>query len=232
MELTKRDTKMLQGISVIAMLWLHLFNKDYEGLFQPILFLKGIPLSYYISQLSDFCVFGFAFCSGYAHMKLFHEEAYYKKRLKSLIYLVINYWIVIAVFSVISILAGQAEFMPGSIEKLLGNLFLYDVSYNGAWWYMWAYVLLVVISPIILKFIEKVHPIFSLGAGFFVYCLAYYFRFVNYTGNYFLDIFGPFGMTLFEYMIGCVVCKICLFSKIKKLTDRIPQAIMRGGHMS
>ena len=67
-ELSKNDTKMLQGLSVLAMIWLHLFCKDYTGLFTPIIFVRGYPLSFYIAQLCDFCVFGFAFCSGYAHM--------------------------------------------------------------------------------------------------------------------------------------------------------------------
>lgn len=36
MELTKRDTKMIQGLSVLAMLCLHLFDRDYTGLFTPL----------------------------------------------------------------------------------------------------------------------------------------------------------------------------------------------------
>ena len=37
MELTKKDTKMLQGLSVLAMVWLHLFDtNNYQGLFEPL----------------------------------------------------------------------------------------------------------------------------------------------------------------------------------------------------
>ena len=55
MELTKKDTKMMQGFSVLAMVFLHLFDRwDYEGLFTPLVFLHGIPLSFYFGQLSDF----------------------------------------------------------------------------------------------------------------------------------------------------------------------------------
>ena len=68
MEFSKNDSKMLQGLSVLAMVWLHLFDRDYTGLFSPVLFVGGVPLSFYLGQLSDFCVFGFAFLSGYAHM--------------------------------------------------------------------------------------------------------------------------------------------------------------------
>lgn len=41
MELTKRDTKMIQGLSVLAMLCLHLFDRDYTGLFTPLVFVRG-----------------------------------------------------------------------------------------------------------------------------------------------------------------------------------------------
>lgn len=33
MELTKNDSKMLQGLSILAMVWLHLFDIDDTGLF-------------------------------------------------------------------------------------------------------------------------------------------------------------------------------------------------------
>lgn len=37
MELTKNDSKMLQGLSVLAMVWLHLFDTwDYINKFTPI----------------------------------------------------------------------------------------------------------------------------------------------------------------------------------------------------
>lgn len=41
MELTKNDSKMLQGLSVLAMVWLHLFDRNYTGLFTPIFFGGG-----------------------------------------------------------------------------------------------------------------------------------------------------------------------------------------------
>ena len=59
----------------------HFFdNLNYSDLFTPLIMLKGYPLIFYFAQLSDFCVMGFAFCSGYAHMKLFHKKNYYKRR--------------------------------------------------------------------------------------------------------------------------------------------------------
>lgn len=213
MELTRNDSKMLQGLAVMAMVVLHLFDRlDYQGLFQPLIFIKGIPLSFYIAQLSDFCVFCFAFCSGYAHMKMYGQENYYKKRIIGILRLLIKYWIVIAVFSVISIIIGSYDYMPGSFLTLLGNVFLYNISYNGAWWYMWAYTLIVLISPVILHICKKYNPVVVLFLGFLVYSSAYYVRFNgNHTG-FVLEKYGPFGMTLFEYIVGCICYRTKFFS--------------------
>lgn len=205
---------MIQGLSVLAMVWLHLFNKNYNNLFNPLIFVGGVPLSFYISQLSDFCVFGFAFCSGYGHMVQYEQNDFYKRRLKGLVSILCNYWLVLIVFTVVSILVGQSNFMPESLFKFMMNALALENSFNGAWWYMFAYILLVLISPIILKEVKKYSSIFVLVLGFGIYCIAYYIRFKIVYSNWFLVKFGPFGMTLFEYLIGAVCCKEQIFTKL------------------
>ena len=54
-ELTKKDTKVLQCLSVIAMVLLHLFcTYDYADKYTPVLFFGGVPLCFYIAQLLIF----------------------------------------------------------------------------------------------------------------------------------------------------------------------------------
>ena len=68
--LTRDDTKMIQGLSVLAMVVLHLFDRlDFQGLYHPLLYFMEKPIVFYFAQLSDFCVMGFAFCSGYGLYK-------------------------------------------------------------------------------------------------------------------------------------------------------------------
>ncbi len=98
MELTKNDSKILQGLSVLAMVCLHLFDRDYHGIYTPLVFLGGVPLSFYFAQLSDFCVFGFAFLSGYAHMCQFERNDFYKRRLKGLLSLLCTYWTIMVLY--------------------------------------------------------------------------------------------------------------------------------------
>lgn len=222
-ELNRNDTKMLQGLCAVAMVCLHLFNRSHEGLFQPLLFLGGIPLSFYISLLCDFCVMGFAFCSGYAHMALYDNTTdYYKNRVKSLKRLLTNYWVIVIIFSMISILIGKAELMPGNFKKFVLNILLLDQYYNGSWWYMLVYVVLIAISPVILKAVQKSVK-YSMIIGVIIYCIAYYVRFRVSSDSWCVIKFGPFGMTLFEYLIGAIAYKIQFFTELYKYWKRIPR---------
>lgn len=144
MKLTHSDTKMIHGLSVMAMVILHLFdNLEYGRMYSPVLYLLGKPLIFYIAQLSDFCVMGFAFCSGYALYKQFQESeigTYYKRRIKSLLVLMANYWMILFIFTAISIFIGNGKNMPGTFGEFIGNFFTVNTTYNGAWWYLFIYI--------------------------------------------------------------------------------------------
>lgn len=44
-ELTRQETKQFQGLSILAMVLLHLFcTYNYEGKFTPLVMLQGVPL--------------------------------------------------------------------------------------------------------------------------------------------------------------------------------------------
>ena len=190
--------------------------------------LGGVPLSFYIAQLSDFCVFGFAFLSGYAHMKLYGLADYYKRRLKGLLSLLCSYWLILVVFSAAGILMGKGDFIPRNMKTFFLNVTLMK-SYCGAWWYLLTYVMLVMISPIILKTVQKCNGFIVLAVGLAVYCGAYLIRFRYDAENWFLINLGPFGMTLFEYLIGAVAFKYQIISRIYQQWLKIPRAIQLIG---
>ena len=228
MELTKRDTKMIQGLSVLAMLCLHLFDRDHTGLFTPLIFVGGVPLSFYLGQISDFCVMGFAFCSGYVHLVQYEQPSYIRRRLRGLSVLLVNYWIILVVFSVVSELAGNGSTMPGSLLEFIKHVFLLEKNYNGAWWYLYTYVLIVLISPALLNLVKR-FPHVTLGLSFLVYSIAFYIRFYMGATSWLLGKFGPFGMTLFEYVLGAYFFQFRLFSRMWKIWGRISGKIRAVG---
>lgn len=130
------------------------------------------------------------------------------------------------IFCVVSIFVGQADRMPGSVSKFFMNALTLENSYNGAWWYMFTYIVLVIMSPTILKFVKKANPILVLILGFGIYCCAYYVRFKVETDNWFIVKFGPFGMTFFEYLIGATCCKTRAISKIYNVCKKsLPKTV-------
>lgn len=128
-----------------------------------------------------------------------------------------------AVFSAISIVVGQGSYMPGSLKKFVLNALTLENSYNGAWWYMFAYAVLVVISPLVLKWIKQGNPVVVFCAGFALYCVAYYVRFKMGSTNWLLSRFGYTGMTLFEYMLGALAFQYHVISRIGSIWKIIPQ---------
>lgn len=158
-------------------------------------------------------------------MVQFGKEHFYRRRLKGLLSVLVSYWLVLVVFCVVGVLAGQGDFMPGSVGKFLGNALLLENSYNGAWWYMFTYGVLVVASPLILKAVKKINPILLLALGVAVYFGAYVIRFKVSSGSWLLGKLGPFGMTLFEYLVGAVCCKKRIFTKLFRPWSRIRKSM-------
>jgi len=225
--LSKEESKMIQGLSVLAMVCLHLFDRhDYQDLYVPLLYIKDIPLSFYFGQLSDFCVMGFAFCSGYGHLKSFSTPQYYKRSIIRLFSLYSNFWIILILFSLIGVIAGQSSFIPGNAITFIKTFTTISPAYNGAWWYLPVYAVMVLISPIVLKCSKKINSVIIAIITVMIYCLSYMLRFKWRTGIETIDWFGPFGMTFAEYMIGVICCKEKVFEKLKAFCTRTSKFVL------
>lgn len=223
MEASKSEIKSIQGLSVLAMLCLHLFCRyNYDGLYYPLIQILGYPVSFYLAQISDFCVMGFAFCSGYAHYLLLETDRFYfRNRIKSLLKLIINFWIILILFTLVSLAVGNGSEIPGSLNKFLGNLFLYNLSYNGAWWYLLTYIILVLTSIPVIKLIKK-HTLIMFLILICIYGVSYIIRFNYPSENWIIRQAYLYGMTVFEYSIGILFKKYEVFRKTSEIWNEIP----------
>jgi len=215
---------MMQGFAILAMVILHLFDTlSYKEKFIPLFYFHGYPLVFFFAQLSDFCVMAFAFCSGYAHMSQFKTPQYYKHRLINLLALYIRFWIVLIIFCAISIFIGNGEVIPGDLRTFIGNLTTLQLSYNGAWWYLLTYALIIISSPILLsmsKYTGHRKTIIVLLFSSGLYCTAYYERFTLNSTNWFLRQFGLYGMTAVEYIMGACAFEYRIFSLVISTWNR------------
>ena len=168
---------------------------------------------------------GFAFCSGYAQMSLYTESdsqrLFYMRRIKSLCGLMINYWIVLVVFNLVSCLIGNANQMPGDFLTFIRNVF-FDPTYNGAWWYMYAYIFIVLVSPVLLKIVQKWNIGYVIVLGGVMYVLSYFIRFHLDNAGWILSKVGPVGMTVAEYLVGAVFFQYQILSRIYKYWKKLP----------
>lgn len=224
MELTKYDTQIAKGIAIIGMVMLHLFCRLGELPYSPLIWLGDIPIIYYLGLLGDMCVPIFCFCSGYAHFLLNEEYGkQYKNRIpKKLLRFICNYWLVVALFSTIGVILGKQEIIPKSFSEFCGNIFFYNMSYNGAWWFVLTYITLLLMSPILNKLTQKVNALSIIVGSSLLYFVAYILRFKieidlnNPVLNWILLQSVLVGTVQCTYVIGMVCRRYRIISKIRQ----------------
>ena len=225
MELSKRDSLMAKGIAILGMLMLHLFCRLDNLPYTPWIWVGGKPLVYYLGLFGDICVPAYCFVSGYAQMLLADKEgaAYRKRRWERLTKFLANYWLILCVFSVVGLLFDKTGDIPGSLREFLGNAFLYRISYNGAWWFVLTYAILVAIAPYVARIAEKCHPNVLFILSGVVYFAAYVFRFAyvlsfeNVVLNWLWTQLVLLGTSQFAFIVGMLFYQNRTISRLRAL---------------
>lgn len=235
MELTKHDSKEAKGIAILGMVMLHLFCRLGDLPYTPLVWVGSTPLIYYLGLFGDICVPTYCLLSGYAQSLLTESEGknYTKKRYMRIFKFLINYWIVLCLFSVLGLVFDGGSSIPVSAGAFAGNFFLYALSFNGAWWFVLTYVLLVLAAPVIIKVANKCNTLIVFFAGGAIYFAAYLFRF-----SYAVDLANPvlaflwtqlllFGTSQFPFVLGVLFRKHKLVSKVRavKIASALKNAL-------
>lgn len=215
MLITHQKSNQLKSIAILMMLFLHLFNRDFIGLFQPILFVGKQPVSYYISLFCDACVPIFAFVSGYGLYFKYkqNDKIYQKDNLQRLKKLYINYWIILILFAVILGLILNKDDYPGTIQKFLLNFTAIDPTYNGAWWFFTTYVFFLVSSFFWFRLFDRSNPFLIFCFLLLGYFIAFYFRIYktdaveNPVLSWLHQQIALYFCTLFQFMMGAFALK-------------------------
>ena len=224
MELTKQDTQIAKGMAILGMVMLHLFCRLGDLPHTPLIWCGETPLIYYLGLFGDLCVPVYCFCSGYAHYLMAdNQKREYPKRIPGkVIRFLCNYWIVVVLFSVLGLFCGQSGTVPGSWQEFAGNMLVVGMSYNGAWWFVTTYLLLLLMSPALAALTKRVNGIVLLAFSLIVYFAAYMFRF-NYViafPNPVLQWFWTqailLGTSQFGYFMGMVCRKYHVTSRLRE----------------
>lgn len=188
--------------------------------------LQNRPLIYYIGLFGDFCIQIYCFCSGYAQQIMYGKDHKIGRGIKRLPKFLLHFWIGVILFSIIGILC-QSEDIPISINDFIGNIFLYRLSYNGAWWFMLTYILLVLAFPIMRLFLEKIRPIALIFLSGMLYVIFYYFEnmhSLNISNILLAWLWRQIcllGRTQFPFMIGMIWNKYLVLDKIRSVYNQL-----------
>lgn len=234
MELTKKQISITKGIAILFMVLLHLFcTREYKGIFTPLLVIKDIPVIYYIALFSDCCVAIYCFCSGYGLMCIYENNLneYNKRNLKRIFKLYINYWIVLLLFVlIIGNLMGKNIISwddKKTIITFILNFTAIRTSYNGAWWFLTTYIILVCTSKIINKIIDKYNVVLVILVSFIIYFITYVQRvkgiihIENPILNWFMTQILLYGTSQFPYIIGAIFAKFRIYTKIHYILNKL-----------
>ncbi|MGF9965394.1 acyltransferase family protein [Bacillus rhizoplanae] len=144
-----------------------------------------------------------------------------KKNFIRIFKLLVNFWIVLILFVVIGFLFGKGESFPGGIVEFFLNFFVLSNSYNGAWWFLQTYIILVFLAPALTKLVRKYNSL-SLLIVFGAIYLASYIQRIKHVfdfGNYivlneFVNAIVLVGTSLLPFIVGSIFAKEKVYSKL------------------
>lgn len=177
-------------------------------------------------MFGDLCVPVYCFCSGYAQSLLSDKEGerYARSRFQRIWKFLTHFWLIVALFSCIGLIVGDAS-IPGSLSVFLGNMLLYRLSYNGAWWFVVTYLFLVLLTPLAYRLVRKMNGWLLLLTSGAVYFAAYVFRFA-----YVLNIENPvlswiwnqtilLGTSQFSFVVGMLFYRYDVIGWLRRRLD-------------
>ena len=177
MSLTQRDTNILKGIAIIAMLFHHIYACPPEGCgpFGPVLTFLGV--------LGKCCVAIFLFCSGYGLTAQFSkiEKIGFKSSVRfvarRLSKFYSNYWFIFLIFVPLGVfvfdipLSARYGEHVNLVKRLVFDIFGMQGfgSYNITWWFNKLIILLYIAFPLLFLAIRKfnwwVLPVSLIASG-------------------------------------------------------------------
>lgn len=158
--ITKDQSKMLQGLAILMMLYHHLFSTP-EALgieYRSLLQFGSLNIELHMAWFFKICVAIYAFVSGYGLCRgIRHtdnpDEGFFANLIKKYIFVLkkllnfmIQYWLVFIIFVPIGfVFFGK----PFDFKEFVLNFLGISSDYNGAWWYVFQYIKMLLLLPIL-----------------------------------------------------------------------------------
>lgn len=214
MNYNKQDATMTQGIAIISMLILHLFCRKGADVYGTPLFWisNDTPFVYYLGFFAEICVPLYSICAGYARqISIECGKDIYLSNVSRGKKLLINYWVVLVVFCFLGLVIGSKT-IPGDAITFLKNVFLIK-EYNGAWWYVRTYLIVLLIPSVLLMAPVRCLPFFGgalfcgiTSVGWYLICRFGILSADKLGGSLFYEV-GNMMKVLPSFWMGGLFCK-------------------------
>ena len=116
---------------------------------------------------------------------------------------------------------AKSELFPGGFSEFLLNFFVLSNSYNGAWWFLQTYIILVLLSPWLVKLVRKYNSMMLLFFSGVIYLVSYIQRIKhivdlgdNTVLNMFINAVVLVGTSLLPFIVGSIFAKEKIYSKL------------------
>lgn len=144
---------MMKGVAILLMIFLHLFNWPQNvALCKTYFYIDGTPLIYILTRAANPVSF-FLILGGYGLYKVWTRGD--RNRWSRLLKLMIHYWIILIIALIVGHVLSPDKY-PGSITELIENITAYNTTYNLEMWFLFPYIFLSAISPVIFKICKDV----------------------------------------------------------------------------
>lgn len=217
---SRENIKMLQGISIMLMVFHHLFgfsDRISVPYYAPFDF-KFIHLETILAYWGRICVAIFSFCSGYGlyqkNTKIVQKKKWtlligYKEIFYSIKKFYFCYWMIFITFVPYGFYKRIYEFVPLQFVK---NVLGIACTYNKEWWYVYTYLRLLVVFPLLFYFavimIKKGYRKSFLSVSIAVIFLLFFILRISD------DIKTGFLTCFLSFYIGMLVAEFNIFEKI------------------
>lgn len=214
--MNKQQTRMMKGVAILLMVFLHLFNQQANvDLCHNLIYVGDIPLCFCLSRASNPVAF-FLILGGYGLYRVYERGDGH--RYNRLLKLLIHYWIILAIFVTIGHFINPSKY-PGSILAVLSNVSGYQTTYNGEMWFLLPYILLSLLSPWLFRLFSRFKALPIIACTLFIhlctsYCISRYG--VGFLYKYYW-IYDPLLVLhlLFNFSLGAMAARSRFFERLE-----------------
>ncbi len=220
--MTKYQTQIMKGVAILLMLFLHLFNQLHNvEECTNFLYVDGLPLVFILCRAANPVSF-FLILGGYGLYKV--NEKGDKHRWSRVLKLFIHYWIILLVFVTVGHFVFPERY-PGSLSKIIANVTAFHTTYNGEMWFLFPYVVLSLMAPLIFRLMKPFKSIWIVLTTLFInictsYCISRYGEKYLYNN---LWIYNPLLVfhLLFAFSLGVVAARDKFFERAKRVVANL-----------